>query len=318
VFANIIDAPRLGLLVDPSIGELFVGGENGSLAVNYSTDHGATFAVNSNYASTVSYFNWAITSDATQRALWVGGTGGTVHRVTLPSWSSASMPGFLSTATPSSRSMYGASCTVVSDVVDSVDGSLAVSHNFGFSLGTVYPVLGPNQTTSVDPARSDVLVTYSVGPSLEVILLDVYENELSCGPHVAATVNDGRDFARYGQMLNYLVTLNGPVINGAVSLNTPGNGLDLASATWTCVGSDITAICPSSDGIGPALGTVSLPAGTSMNWIVSVPVSSSTTDDTIELDVAAPGATSGSDVNELVIFRDGFNVTNSDGTRVHQ
>jgi hypothetical protein len=211
--------------------------------------------------------------------------------------------------------MYADAC---GEVVDSVDGSWVATTNLGASFGTQHLINGSKQTTYINPENYDVLVTYQNGSAT---LLDVYQNEVTgCGPHLNLTASDGHDYARYGQTLNYLVVLSASgatAENIGVSLSTPGTGLDLASATWTCVGSDISAICPSSSGTGAALGSVTLPPGTSMNWIVSVPVSTGTTDDTIELDAnaAGPASASGSDTDALVIFRSGFDVANSDGTR---
>jgi len=312
-----------GLLVDRSNGDVIVGGENADLYVRVSHDHGVTFDSAQNPSGKAYFSNWTISSDVSGRYLWVGGSdiglpgGGVVNQIDLSNWASIGRSAFLPTATPQARSMYAGSC---GDVVDSVGGSLAVSHGFGTSLGTTHAVSGANQTTSINPFTNDVLVTYQNGSTIR---LDVYDNELiGCTPHLSLAVSDGHDFARYGQTMNYLVTLSSDGFQTAdnvdVSLGTPGSGLDLANSTWTCVGSDNTAICPASSGTGSALGSVTLPSGTSMTWVVSVPVLVSTTDDTIELDVSATGATMASDVDVLVIFRDSFDVTNGDGTNAPQ
>jgi hypothetical protein len=313
-----------GLLVDQSNGDLVVGGENANLYVRVSHDHGATFDAVQTPSGLAYYSNWTISSDANGRFLWVDGAniglgfGDPVFQIDLSSWNSQQRTAFLNTTTDRSRSMYAVAC---GDIVDSVAGSVAVSHSYGTVLGTTHLVGGINQTTSVNPLAGDVLVAYQNGTNTQ---LDVYQGELfGCGPHLDVTVSDGHDFARYGQTLNYLVTLfdaNATAENVVVALSTPGNGLDLANAHWQCVGSDNTALCSSSNGTGASLGTVTLPAGTSMTWIVSVPVLATTTDDTIELDAGASGPTtaSNSDTDTLVIFRGSFDVANGDGTSTPQ
>ena len=313
-----INGGFFGLLVDSSNGDVVVGAENASLSVRVSHDHGMTFDPVQNPSGSVFFSNWTISSDVSGRYLWVGGSAlaNTVYEIDLSNWASDARTAFLATATPSARSMYGAGC---GDVVDSIDGAWAVVHDFGTTLGTTHSITGTNQTTFVNPFTGDALITYQNGTATK---LDVYENEVfGCGIQLSMTVSDGHDFARYGQTMNYLVTLSGNGFGSAdgiaVSLTTPGSALDLANAQWQCIGSDNTAICPSSSGTGASLGTVALPAGTRMTWLVSVPVLIGSSDDTIELDADAAGSVtaSGSDTDTLVIFRNGFDVMNSDGTR---
>jgi len=311
-----------GLLVDSSNGDVVVGAENAGLYVRVSHDHGVTFDPEQNPSGSAYYSNWTISSDVSGRYLWVNGSniglpgGDSGYQIDLSDFSTTTRSAFLPTATGGSRSMYGVGC---GDVVDSVAGSVAVVHDFGTTLGTTHSITGTNQTTFVNPFTGDALITYQNGTATK---LDVYENEVfGCGIQLSMTVSDGHDFARYGQTMNYLVTLSGNGFGSAdgiaVSLTTPGSALDLANAQWQCIGSDNTAICPSSSGTGASLGTVALPAGTRMTWLVSVPVLIGSSDDTIELDADAAGSVtaSGSDTDTLVIFRNGFDVMNSDGTR---
>jgi len=53
-----------------------------------------------------------------------------------------------------------------------------------------------------------------------------------------------------------------------------------------------------------------------MSWLVSVPVFSNATDPTAEFDVSAAGLVSANDIDTLVVFRDGFNVANGNGTNI--
>jgi len=179
-----------------------------------------------------------------------------------------------------------------------------------------YMINGSEQTTAINPLNGDVLIAYR---SSSDIKLDVYQNELTgCGPRVSATITDAHAYARFGRTSNYLVTVSDEFAAAndvAVTLSTPGTALDLANASWTCIGSDPSVLCPASSGTGASLGSVALQPASTMTWIVSVPVRTATADETAELDFDATGATTANDVDALVIFRSGFDVINSDGTQ---
>jgi hypothetical protein len=307
---------NFALLVDRSNADLVVAAENVSLYLRVSHDHGATFDAQQQPSGQVFFANWTISSDVSGRHVWVAGSlaaSDNAYQIDLSDFSSIQRTAFLHTSTASSRSLYAAGC---GDIVDSVASKLAVVHDFGASIGTTYTVGGSNQTTSVNPFSGDVLVAYLNATDIK---LDVYANETTgCGPHVTTTMDDGHEFARTGRSLNYLVTVSDEFTsadNLTVNLSTPGSALDLANASWECTGSGSTAICPVSSGTGPSLGVVSLPALTTMTWIVSVPVLATATDDSIKLDLDATGAPTVSDIDTLVIFRSGFDVSNSDGTK---
>jgi hypothetical protein len=306
---------NIGLLVDQSNGDVVVGAESVSLYLRVSHDHGVTFDPQQQPTGQVFYANWTISSDVSGRYVWVAGSqlgSDNAYQIDLSNFGSVARTAFLTTTTGSSRSLFAAGC---GDVVDSVAGSWAAVHDFGTTIGTTYTVGGSDQTTAVNPYSGDVLIAYRSGTDIK---LDVYQNEITgCGPHVSATVNDSHEFARFGHTLNYLVTVSDEfaAADVAVNLSTPGGALDLANASWECIGSDNTVFCPASSGIGASLGTVSLQPATTMTWIVSVPVLAAATDETIEFDVNATGAATASDVDALVIFRSSFDVVNSDGTQ---
>src|SRR6185369_5102384 len=136
--------------------------------------------------------------------------------------------------------------------------------------------------------------------------------------NLTLSIDDGHTYARYGMILDYLVTLsnsgNTTASNIDVSVSTPGTGLDLSNASWQCIGGDSAAIC-TANGTGASLGKATLPAARSLTWIVSVPVTQVTADTTVRLDAHATGAANVNDVDTLVLFRDGFNVALGDGTR---
>jgi len=313
----VITGGNIGLLVDQSNADVVVAAEFVSLYLRVSHDHGATFDLQQQPAGQVFFADWTISSDVSGRHLWVAGSENSgsdnAYQIDLSNFSSVPKAAFLNTTTALSRSLFAVGC---GDIVDSVAGSWAAVHDFGATIGTTYPVGGPDQTTAVNPNSGDVLIAYSSGTDIK---LDVYENEITgCGPHVSATIDDGHVFARIGKTLNYLVTVSdefAAVNNVAVNLATPGTALDLVHATWECIGSDNTVICPASSGTGLALGSVSLQPASTMTWLVSVPVLAAATEAAAELDVSATGAGIASDVDTLVIFRSGFDVNNSDGTQ---
>ena len=136
-------------------------------------------------------------------------------------------------------------------------------------------------------------------------------------PNLSLSVDDSHLFARYGMVLDYLVTLansgTGTATNVSVS-STASAGLDVANTNWTCSGAGSGATCTAS-GVGAFADTATLPPNRSLNWLVSVPVFNNTTDDTVSLTISAAGASDATDIDTLVIFRDTFEVQNGDGTQ---
>jgi hypothetical protein len=88
-------------------------------------------------------------------------------------------------------------------------------------------------------------------------------------------------------------------------------GLDAANAL--CIGGG-GATCTTSSA-GGLTSSANVDGNSTATWVISVPVLDSTSDTTVEIDVSAPGVTVVKDVRTLVIFRDGFDVVNGDGTQ---
>jgi len=134
--------------------------------------------------------------------------------------------------------------------------------------------------------------------------------------NLVLSVDDSHLYARYGQVLDYLVTLSnsGNAAATAVSVSsTASAGLDAANANWTCLGAGGGATC-AANGSGAFTDVATLPPNRTLTWLVSVPVFGNTTDPDVTLTISAPGATDVSDVDTLVIFRDGYDVPYADGT----
>lgn len=140
------------------------------------------------------------------------------------------------------------------------------------------------------------------------------------GGQPVLSVSDGNDYARYGQTLQYVVTLHNPgsaSFNGiTVAGNVPAQ-LDAAAMHWTCLSA--AALCTDS-GNGP-LGdaAVNLPPFGSISWMVSAPVRTDASESGgIRYQVTAD-STNGlgqqaSDTDTLGLFRDGFDVSGANGT----
>lgn len=127
-------------------------------------------------------------------------------------------------------------------------------------------------------------------------------------------IDDGYLYSGYGATIDYLVALEnfgaGATNDIAVTSNA-SDGLLAADARFTCVLA-IGAACPP-NGTGAFTASIaSLPAGSSLTWIVEVPVSPlAATMDAVTMSVAATASASASasDTDTLVIFRDAFETT---------
>ena len=123
------------------------------------------------------------------------------------------------------------------------------------------------------------------------------------------------DFARYGQVRKYIVTLsnngNGTASNVAIGANLSA-AFDAPSVQWTCISGAPGATC-TAQGEGGFADTATLPPGTSLTWIVRAPISGDSPADAATFTAHADGAMDASDTDTLVIFRDGFDVPYGDG-----
>ncbi|MBO9662615.1 kelch repeat-containing protein [Dokdonella sp.] len=129
-------------------------------------------------------------------------------------------------------------------------------------------------------------------------------------PRLALTIDDGRDFVRYGEMVDYTVTLRNA---GEASADVPvtfalSSAFDGDSARFACHGDDVGTIC-TQDAIDPLRYRVTLSSKRSVTWVVNVPVRSDAEEANIEFQVSATGAKPVIEVNALVLFKNGFDTT---------
>ncbi|HJU40189.1 MAG TPA: Ig-like domain-containing protein, partial [Tahibacter sp.] len=127
---------------------------------------------------------------------------------------------------------------------------------------------------------------------------------------VSIGVDDHHGYARYGAVPAYVVTLTNASpasTHPVLTASSPGTGLDLAGAQWFCTGNGGGSGCV--DGSGTFAANATLPANASMTWTLLVPVLPTSGDATVTLRIDVGGdvnPASATDVNVLVIFRNGF------------
>jgi uncharacterized repeat protein (TIGR01451 family) len=146
---------------------------------------------------------------------------------------------------------------------------------------------------------------------IAVLALCCAGTAIAGGPDLVLTIEDDLDFVRFGQVVDYRVTLanvGGSEVVGISWSVVVSDGLDGDAAYWTCYGAGAGATCTASgDGL-PIEGGVALPAGRSLTWVVSVPVRAHTPDASVEAAavLASPLGLEAADSNILVLLRDGF------------
>lgn len=133
-------------------------------------------------------------------------------------------------------------------------------------------------------------------------------------PRLALSIDPGTDVVRYGQVVDYAVTLSnaGDVANAVPVTFTLSAGLDGDQATLTCQGTGNGAHCEP-DPADSLRYAVTLPANRTLTWLLSVPVRSDAAGNEVSLSVATIGADGVTDTRTLVLFRDGFEATDGGG-----
>ncbi len=194
---------------------------------------------------------------------------------------------------------------------------LVVAGDGAFAFGTPVPS-GSAYTVSILslPQNRVCTLDHASGTVGSGNVTDVAVTCTAAPPQLALSIADDRDFARYGQVVDYIVTLanSGGASNNVAVTFTLSAGFDGAFAQLNCYGDGAGASCVQ-DAANPLLYAVTLPAQRSLTWRVSVPVRGDAPDPVVEFSVGASGATTVTDSNTLVIFRDGFDVAYGDGTQ---
>lgn len=137
---------------------------------------------------------------------------------------------------------------------------------------------------------------------------------------LAITIDDGVDYARSGQTLDYLVTLRndgGDIARGVDVTTVLADALDARFAHWICLDAD-SGVCTASGNGALADSDVTVPAHGRVTYLLSVPVHIDATVDVVATQAMTssaddPSGADATDTDVLVIFRAGFDDYGSDG-----
>lgn len=305
------------LNVDPTNGDVIVSGDDPTIHVAVSTDHGVSFGAVQNFTGPDFLSSTGISAGPLGHYLFVGGAiGSTGIRVDLGDYTSTPLPNLPMTGSdPSAESLAGDSGgnLVVGYINAAGNAAFEVSNDLGVNFGTEVSVAGASRdTVDINNRYGDVLFAYLLGGQ---VYLDVHCDVI--GFCMDVQVSDGNAYARYGHGTNYLVTVTNRLAVAYSGLQISGNfsaALDLAGASWSCVAGPYSQ-CSQAAGSGAFDTTFDVGPGDTVSWVVSVPVLANSAEDTAEFDVML-GTRTVSDTDTLVLFRDGFNVTNGNGTGV--
>lgn len=195
---------------------------------------------------------------------------------------------------------------------------LPVSANGAFAFPPITDGSAYSVTVATQPTGPAQICTVANGAGT-LAGADVSNVAVTCVDalaQVSASIADGRDYARYSQVVDYTVRLsnggNG-VASGIALSSVLSAGLNDAQARWICLDGGNGAVCAPT-GTGPLIDTVTLPAGGSLTWLVTIPVRAVTSEPAVTYQVHVDGAVQASDSNTLVVMRDGFDVDGADGT----
>ncbi|MEO7199848.1 MAG: Ig-like domain-containing protein, partial [Dokdonella sp.] len=183
--------------------------------------------------------------------------------------------------------------------------------------GTIHAFDGAAGTLTYTPAPAYFgadAFTFTV-TTINGISLPATVSVTVVAPQLALSIDDSRDYARYGQMVDYVITLTntGDTANAVPVEFSLSSGFDGDYARLTCIGADGGTLCAQDSG-NPLRFMVTLPAGRTLNWLVSVPVRADAEATRVEISVSATVATPVIDANTLVLYRDGFDAPYGDGT----
>lgn len=136
-------------------------------------------------------------------------------------------------------------------------------------------------------------------------------DNLPAQPGLVAGIDNGRDYSRYGEVVNYLVRIDNTGPDPAHDLDLSvllSDGLDEAMASWLCIGPAQSGCSTQGSGALAETG-LALQPGQTLAYLLSVPVRPRPGDSWIQahLDlVTGSQAESASDRDTLVLLRNGF------------
>jgi hypothetical protein len=194
------------------------------------------------------------------------------------------IPGTSSTLTASGGSGGGALTYSLDSGPCSVSGNLAIANG----VGTCIVRATKAADTGYEAATATATITVQAAPQLTLHL------------------DNGSGFACYGCITEYVVTLTN---TGGAATAVPvqfsvSQGIDSQHASVACTGDQGTNC--TQDASDPLHFTVTLPANSSVTWLLDLPVRADAAEAAITLDANATGASPLSHASTLVLFRDGF------------
>ena len=193
---------------------------------------------------------------------------------------------------------------------------LAIAADGPFTFATQVPY-GQSYVATVasKPDGQACTIANGTGTVGDADITDLAVTCAAVGAGPVLAIDDGREYARYGRTVDYMVTLantGDAPIDDADVVFAPSAGFDAAFATLTCFAG--SGIC-TADPADPLHYVATVPASGEVTWLVSIPVHGTTAEPSVELVVTATGATPAVDTNTLVILRDGFDVPYGDGAQ---
>ena len=127
---------------------------------------------------------------------------------------------------------------------------------------------------------------------------------------LAMTVTDYLEYGRYGNQLTYFVSLQNPDPSASaldVHVTAAGSqALDDPSSEWVLIPQPCPDPCIIENNPGPLDSTITIGPSTTRTWIVYETANAASQAATATLTAHATGAAAVSDVDTLVLFRDGF------------
>jgi uncharacterized repeat protein (TIGR01451 family) len=163
-------------------------------------------------------------------------------------------------------------------------------------------------TVSAQPSAQVCTVSQASGTVGDANVTNVTVSCVATPPSLSVLNDDGLDYAQYGQVLDYTVTVSNSGATTATGVAISASfsaALDASSAHWVCVNATNGATCTAS-GSGGFSDAVELPGFSSVTYDVTVAVLSGTNASTATFGVGATGVSEFSDSDTLVLFRGGF------------
>jgi len=192
------------------------------------------------------------------------------------------------------------------------DGSTA---SFNVTVGDGYTV----SIASTCPGGDLSHGVYTTGPITGDCA--VTASFVSAADSLNLSITDDHAYARYGSLLQYVVTVSNSLgidVHGLAISAAVSTDLDNSSTQWMCFGSNTQC---QQQGQGVFVdNAVTIPSKGNVSWLISIPALPHAPDATVAYTVSidSPPFTApktATDTNTLVIFHDSFDVPYADGAQ---